>query len=292
MAGRATWKGVLKLAELQCGVALYPAVSASSHLVLHAMNRATGHRLHRAFIDPATDRPVARADQVKGYTPAEGETVVLEPGEVAAVVPESDKTLTIATFIPCAEIDPLYFDRPYHLAPAGPADDEGYALLGAGMRRGNVAAVARAVLFRRERRVLIRPHGAGLLAVTLRAAAEVRDAAEAFGGLADRPVAGEMRELAEHIIRTKSGRFDPATFTDRYEAALAALVKAKEEGRPLPAARPAPAENVVDLMTALRQSAEAGAQGGGAKGGAAKMGSAKVGSPRPPAPAKPRRRAG
>ncbi|MBP0581252.1 Ku protein [Labrys sp. LIt4] len=255
MAPRANWKGFLKIAEVACPVALYTAASASDRIVFHTLNRATGHRVHRVFIDGESGKTVPREEQVKGYETAPGEYVVLEAEEVASAVPESDKTLAVEAFIRCREIDDVYFDNPYYLAPANSEAQEVYAVIRDGMRASQVAALARTVLFRRVRTVLIRAHGAGLIATTLNFDYEVRPAEEIFDEVPDLTIKGEMLELAEHIIRTKSGRFDPSKFEDRYEEALADLVKAKIEGKPVPIRKEPVREKVVDLMAVLRESA-------------------------------------
>ena len=93
MAPRANWKGFLKIAEVTCPVALFTAASTSERIALHTINRATGHRVHRQFVDTETGAVVEPQDQVKGYEVAKDEYVVLEPDEIAAAVPEGDKTL-------------------------------------------------------------------------------------------------------------------------------------------------------------------------------------------------------
>lgn len=123
------------------------------------------------------------------------------------------------------------------------------------MKKAKVAAIARTVLFRRVRTVLIRPHGKGLIATTLNFDYEVRSSQEAFEELPDLKIEGEMLELAEHIIGTKKGSFDASAFDDRYEAAVAELVKAKIEGRALPKKKAPPASKPSDLLQALRESA-------------------------------------
>ncbi len=259
MAPRANWKGFLKIAELSCPVALYTAVSSSDRIAFHILNRSTGHRVQRQFVDQKTGDPVETADQVKGYETGQGEYVILQPEEIAAAVPESDKTLGVDAFIPCSEIDDVYFDRSYYLAPSDAAARETFALIRQGMHDRKVAALARTVLFRRVRTVLIRPHDAGMIATTLDFDYEVRSAAEAFADVEQLKIAGEMLDLAKHIIATKRGTFDPSAFHDRYEQALAELVRAKQEGRKIEAPKPPQPTKVVDLMEALRRSAGGGA---------------------------------
>jgi len=255
MAPRANWKGFLKIAELTCPVALHTAASTAERVSFNTINRDTGHRLHREFVDTQTGKPVPKEAQVKGYETAPGEYIMLEPEEVAAAVPQSDKTLNVGTFISCDEIDDVYLDKPYFLAPDGKHGADAYALIREGMRASGVAALAQTVLFRRLRTVLIRPHGKGMIATTLHYDHEIRRTEEAFSQIPDIKIKGEMLELAEHIIETKKGSFEPSSFVDRYEAALAELIKAKIEGREIEKAEPAKREKVIDLMEALRQSA-------------------------------------
>ena len=252
---RANWKGFLRLGELSCGVALYTAASQSERIAFHLLNRKTGHRLHREFVDSDTGKPVEAEDQVKGYETGQGDYVMLEPEEIAETVPESDKLLEIEQFIGCGEIDTVYFDRPYYLAPADRAAAEAFELIRDGMKRKEVAALARTVLFRRVRTVLLRAQDKGMIATTLKFDYEIRPAEDAFADLHKHKIEGEMLDLATHIIDTKRGDFDPAEFDDRYEDALAALVKAKLEGKPLPKPKPVRATKPSDLMEALRRSA-------------------------------------
>jgi DNA end-binding protein Ku len=255
LAPRANWKGYLKVAELTCPVALYTAASTSERIAFHTLNRETGHRVQRQFVDSDTGELVEREDQVKGYEIGNNDYIVLEPEEVAAAVPESDKTLAVEAFVPYDEVDDIYFDKPYYLTPSDKHGQEAFALIREGLRAKKVAALAQTVLFRRVRTVLIRAEDAGMIATTLNFDYAVRSAKDAFSGMPDMKIKGEMLDLAKHIIETKYGSFDPSEYKDRYEAALAELVKAKLEGKPIPARKPAKTEKVVDLMQALRESA-------------------------------------
>ncbi len=254
---RANWKGFIKFGEVSCPVALYTAASASERIAFNTLNRATGNRVRREFIDGETGEPVEKGDQVKGYETENGHYIVLEPEEVAAAVPDSDKTLAIESFIPCSEIDTVYFDKPYYLTP-DKMGTEAYVLLRDGMKKAKVAAIARTVLFRRLRTVLIRPHGKGLIASTLNFDYEVRSSQEAFEDQPDVKSDPELLEIAELIIEKKKGSFDVSAFDDRYEEAVTELVKAKIEGRSLPKKKAAPAAKAVDLLQALRESAGLG----------------------------------
>ena len=261
MAARANWKGVLKIGEVSCPVALYTAASTAERIAFHILNRKTGHRVHREFVDADTGKPVEAKEQLKGYETGAGDYIAFEPEEIERAVPDADKTLDVQSFVPCDQVDDTYFDRPYYLSPDKPAGAEAFALIRNSIAAANVVAIARTALFRRVRSVLIRAHGDGLIAHTLNFDYEVRSADEAFKELPAAKADGEMLDLALHIIKKKAGRFDPKKFDDRYDAALLELVKAKMEGRkiePLKAPEPTKAS---DLMEALRESAA----GGGAR---------------------------
>ncbi|MBB3389019.1 DNA end-binding protein Ku [Rhizobium sp. BK275] len=258
MAARASWKGHLKVGDLACAVGLYTAVSSSDRVSFNIVNRRTGHRVERQFVDSETGKPVERDDQVKGYRMESGDYILIESDEIAEIMPESDKVLNVQGFIPCDGIDKLYFDRPYYLAPVDEHDAEALALIARGMLDGKVAALAEAVLFRRNRTLLIRAHDDHIIATMLNFDYEVRSADSVFKDIPDIKFDKEMLDLAGHIIATKEGRFDPSEYHDRYEAALVELVKAKIEGRAPPKRKREPERKVVDLMEALRQSAKIG----------------------------------
>ncbi|MCW1407400.1 Ku protein [Rhizobium sp. 1AS11] len=251
---RAQWKGFLKFGEVSCGVALYTAASTSDRITFNTINKATGNRVNRIFIDSETEDPVPKEAQTKGFEIENGQYIIIDPEEVSAAIPESNKTLEIEAFIPCSDVDDVYFDKPYYLTPDKMGGDA-FAALRDAMKKSMVAAIARTVLFRRMRTVLIRPHGKGLIASTLNYDYEVRSSEKAFEEMPKLKIEGEMLDLAKHIISTKKGEFDPATFDDRYEAALADLVKAKLEGKSLPKPKKVQVSKPNDLLAALRESA-------------------------------------
>jgi len=255
MAGmRAQWKGFIKFGEVSAGVALYTAASTSDRITFNTINKATGNRVNRVFIDSGTEELVDKEQQTKGFEIENGQYIIIDPDEVAATIPDSNKTLEIEAFIPCSDVDDVYFDKPYYLTP-DKLGSEAFAALRDGMRKSKVAAIARTVLFRRMRTVLIRPHGKGLIATTLNYDYEVRSSKKAFEEMPKIKIEGEMLDLAKHIISTKKGDFDPTTFDDRYEAALEELVKAKIEGKSIPKRKNVEVSKPNDLLAALRESA-------------------------------------
>lgn len=257
MFPRAIWKGFLKIDELACPVALHAAASTSERVSFHTLNRRTGNRVHRQYVDEETGKPVEREDQVKGYETGRGEYALLEPDEIAAAVPQSDKTLDVEAFVACDKVDTVFFDRPYYITPAAESARKTFSVIREGLHAKAVAALARGVLFRRVRTLLVRAAEPGLVANTLNFDYEIRAADEVFDPIPRLRIKGEMLDLARHIIETRMGTFDPAAFDDRYDAALAELVRAKAEGRTIEAPKPAARGKVVDLMEALRRSAEA-----------------------------------
>ena len=288
MSPRASWKGFLRIADVTVPIGLYAAASTSERIALHTINRPTGHRVRREFVDAETGDAVERDEQVKGYEVAKGEYVSIEPDEIAAVMPHGDKTLTVSAFVGLADVDDVYFDKPYYLVPSDRSADETFAVVREGMRKAKVAAVAQAVLFRRARAVLIRPLDKGLAASTLNYDYEVRSAEQAFADVPKKAITGEMLDLAVHIIKTKQGAFDPRKFQDRYEDALAELVKLKLEGKAIPKREMRASEPTVNLMQALRDSA-AGARPSGKAQAKKRTGRRAAAKAKPTAP---RRKAG
>ncbi|AIC28073.1 ATP-dependent DNA helicase Ku-type protein [Rhizobium etli bv. phaseoli str. IE4803] len=254
-AHRAQWKGFIKFGEVSCGVGLYTAASTSERISFNTINKATGNRVNRIFVDSETGEPVPREAQTKGFEIENNQFIIIDPEEVAATIPESSKTLMIEAFIPCSDVDDVYFDKPYYLVPTDGVSGDAFAALRDGMKKSKVAAIARTVLFRRMRTVLIRPHGKGLIATTLNYDYEVRSSEKAFEAMPKTKIKGEMLDLAKHIIDTKKGTFNPAEFDDRYEVALAELVKAKIEGKALPKRKEVKVSKPNDLLAALRESA-------------------------------------
>lgn len=257
MAPRATWKGYIRIAELAFPVSLYAGATTSQRVSFHIINRKTGNRVSREYFDEETEKTVDREHQVKGYETGEGSYIILEPDEIAAALPDSDKTIHIDRFVPCDEVDTVFFDKPYYLAPDKGILGETFAVLREGMRRQKVAAIGRAVLFKRARTLVLRPEGPGLVANTLNYDYEVRAASDVFKDLPELKIEGEMLDLARHIIDTKRGEFDPRTFDDEYDQALADLIKAKAEGKEIKKPERKREEKVVNLLDALRESAKA-----------------------------------
>ena len=255
MAPRAYWKGFLKLSLVSCPVALYPASSASERTHFHQINRETGNRLRQQMVDSETGDEVEKDQKGRGYELSKGRYVEIEPDELEAVQIESTHTIEIDSFVPKADVDQRYLDRPYYIAPDGKSGADAFAVIRDAMKARDRVALARIVLTNREHVIALKPLGKGLLGTTLRYPYEVRDEDDYFDDIPSPRVSRDMVELAAHILESKAAKFDPGSFKDRYENALKALVKHKAAGKtielPEKAAR---GDNVIDLMDALKQS--------------------------------------
>jgi DNA end-binding protein Ku len=252
---RAFWKGYLKLSLVTCTVALYPASSQSEKTRFHQINRKTGNRLRQQMVDAETGRVVDKANKGRGYELGNGKYVEIEPEELEAVEIESTHIIEIDTFVPEAEIDKRYYERPYYIVPDGKTSEEAFVVIRDAMKDKGRVALARIVFANREHILAIEPWGKGMLGTTLRYDYEVRDEAEVFKGIASPRVPKDMVSLAGHILDSKAGHFDASKFKNEYELALRKLVKRKAAGKRIepPAEREQPS-NVIDLMDALRNS--------------------------------------
>ena len=257
MAPRPSWKGFLKLSLVSCAVSMYPATTTSQRIRFNIINKATGNRIHNEVVDAETGEPVDTEDRVKGYQVEKDQYVLLDDEELDNVALTSTHTIDIDEFVPMADVDRIYLDESYYIAPQDEVAQEAFAVIREAMHKEDLAGLARVVVYRRERLLLLRPRGKGLLATTLRYQNEVRDESEYFEDIPSTKVPADMLKLATHILETKKGKFDPAKFEDRYETALKELVKAKHAGKKTPVASDSRPSNVVNLMDALRRSAKA-----------------------------------
>jgi len=261
MAYRPSWQGHLKLSLVTCPVALYTATRSSGDVHFHLINPKTNNRIRMVTTDPDSG-PIDRSDLVKGYEISKGEYVLLTDEEIRSVKLESTKTIEIERFVPESDIDRIYWDNPYYLAPAGKMAQEPFAVIRTAMEKAGQIALGRVVLSTRERILALEPRGKGVLAYTIRSDAEVRKPEEIFDEIADIKPDSQMVAIAEKIIEQQEEAFDPSVFVDRYEEALKGLIADKQKGRKVSAVAEPEDTNVVDLMSALRASLS-GDRGGG-----------------------------
>ena len=267
MAPRPYWKGYLKLSLVSCAVALYAASSDSGRISFHWLNRQTGNRLRQQMIDPESSAAVEPEERVRGYALSKSEYLTVEEEELDAIEIESSHTIDIESFVRRSEIDPVFLNNAYYLAPDDKVAEEAFSVIREAMADEGVAGLGRTVIARRERLMVLEPRGKGILATTLHLSSEVRSEAAYFEGIAGMDIPREMLDLAKHIIHSKMGEFDISKFTDRYEDALVEMIRAKQAGRPVEAAKPRQPSNVINLMDALRKSIQAGEEEGEGRAG-------------------------
>jgi DNA end-binding protein Ku len=242
---------------------LYSATERSGDISFNLINPATGSRVKQIVLDAKTGDEVERKDLVRGYEYEKGQYVLLTNEELQSVRLESTRTIDIERFVDARSIDRIWWDEPHYLAPDGKAGLDAFVVIREALRGAGQIALARVSMHTRERMVAIEPRDKGFLVTTLRSHDDIRDADAIFESIpAQRPDA-KMIAIAEQIIKQQVGPFEPAEFRDRYEDALRALIQSKLDGGDGGVAAPAPrADNVIDLMEALRRSLE---EGGGTK---------------------------
>lgn len=253
MATRPTWQGYLRLSLVSCPVALYTATARTSDVSFNMLHKQTMNRIRMIPTDPETG-PVDRADIVKGYEIEKGQYVVVTEEEIRNVRLETTRTLDIERFVDADDIDRLYWNDPYFLAPDGDMAVEAFSVIRQAMEKAGKIALGRLVMHQRERLMALEPREKGILAYSLRSNREVKDAQDVFGAIPAAKPPAEMVEIAARIIDQKSGPFDPSKFNDRYEDALRALIKEKQKGHGVKKVEEPREADVIDLMDALKRS--------------------------------------
>jgi DNA end-binding protein Ku len=290
---RSIWTGTISFGLVTIPVKLYSAVQRKS-VRFHQLNSKTGVRIQQKRVDPSTGDEVDYNDIVKGYELTPDRYVVIEPDELEALDPKKTKTIEIEDFVDLDEIDPIFFDHPYYLAP-GPGGEKPYRLLLEAMKETGKVAIAKVVIRSKEQLVAIRPMGDVLGMTTMIFADEVVDA----GKLDEIPDPGDVKtskrevDIAKQLVGSLAGSFDPDKYHDTYRADVLDLIERKAQGEEI-AVQPAAdesAEPVPDLMAALKASLDAvrdrdaSAADGDGNGGAKKP-AAKKPAARRKAPAK------
>lgn len=255
MPPRPYWKGYLKLSLVSCPIALTPATSSTEKVSFRQINKETGNRIRYKKVDTETDEEVA-GDQIgKGYEVAKSEYLIMDDEELEGVQLESTHTIEIDQFVPFTQIDKRYYDSPYYIVPNDEVGSEAFAVIRKAMEGKGVTALGRVVMNKRERVIALEPFGKGLIGTTLHYDYEVRKADDYFDDIPDVKVPNEMLKLAEHIVESKAGDFDPKSFVDHYEEALIELIRKKKANEPIRKGTVSAPKNVVNLMEALRRSA-------------------------------------
>lgn len=258
MAARPTWQGHLKLSLVTCPVALYTATTSTNDVRFHLINPDTNNRIRMVPTDPDTG-PVERSDLVRGYEVSKDEYVLFDDADFDEVRLESTKTISIDRFVDEANIDRLYWADPFFVVPEKGAGVEAFAVIRDAMKKQGKVALGQLVLRGKERQLALEVRDKGLIAYTLRAHDEVRDASDYFDDIPTVKADADMVEIAARIIGQKEGDFDASQFNDRYDDALRDMIKAKAKGgKGLVDIAEPDDTNVIDLMAALKNSLKGG----------------------------------
>jgi len=257
---RSIWTGAISFGLVTVPVKMYSAVSRKS-VRFHQLNKETGVRIQQKRVDPTTGDEVRYEDIVKGYELTPDHYVIIEPGELDALDPKKTKSIEIEDFVALDEIDPIYFDHPYYLAP-GPGGSKPYRLLLEAMRETGRVAIANVVIRSKQQLVAVRPMGENVLAMsTMVYPDEVVDSSsiDELGAVEEVEVNSRELDIAKQLVDSLAGTFDADKYRDTYREEVLALVERKAEGKEI-AVQPAADEDdgeVPDLMSALKASLDA-----------------------------------
>jgi DNA end-binding protein Ku len=253
------WTGTISFGLVTVPVKMYSAVDRKT-VRFHQLSGKSGVRVAQKRVDPSTGEEVPYAEIVKGYELAPDRYVVIEPGELESLEPKKTKTIEIEEFVDLSQIDPVYYDHPYYLAP-GPGGSKPYRLLLEAMRETRKVAIARVVIRSKEQLVAVRPMGEALGMATMLFADEVLapDRLDEVAEAADVKTTARELDIAKQLVDSLAGDFEPDSFHDTYRQQVLELIERKAQGKAI-AVQPAPEEVAApapDLMSALKASLEA-----------------------------------
>lgn len=245
------WKGYLTFGLLSLPVKLYSA-ARSETVSFNQLHKTDNSRVKQVLYCQLEDKPIQRSDIVKGYEYEKDKYVVVEDEEIKKVAPKTAKTMEVLEFVQSAEVDPIFFESSYYLAP-DEAGEKPYALLFEALRKTGCVGVAKIAMHNREHIVILRPGPHGILLHTMYYRDEIRQVEEFR---TDRSLVKEKElELAMTLVKSLESAFEPDKYKDEYRENLKAMIKAKVEGREVvetaPAVHKAP---VIDILEALKMS--------------------------------------
>jgi DNA end-binding protein Ku len=253
MAARPTWKGYLKVSLVTIPVKVFPATESAATLSFNQLHAECKTRIQQKRWCPSCDREVPNTELVKGYEYQKGSYVVVTEEDIEKVRVESSKVIDLSQFTDVADIDPIYVDRAYYLAPDGPMAAESFAVMREGM--AGKAGIGKVALYGREYLVAVRPQKKGLVMYTLHHDAEIRsiDDVEELSSVPAKVKPEEMK-LAKQVIGTFDAELNLKDYQDEYKAGLRRIIDAKIAGEEVVAPEVQEPPKVVDLMEALRRS--------------------------------------
>lgn len=253
MAARSTWKGYLKISLVNIPVRVFPATDSASTISFNQLHAECQTRIKQKRWCHTCDREVDRSEIVKGYEFDKGRYVVLDDEDIAKVRPESTRIINLVKFAEDQEIDPIYLEKSYYLAPDGAVASEAFAVMREAMQ--GKAGIGKLAISGREHLVAVRPRDRGLVMHTLKRAAEVRsmDAIDELDALPEKVNPDEIK-LAQQVMGNFESELDLSEYTDEYQAELRKMIDAKVAGEEFVAPPEEAPEKVVNLMEALRKS--------------------------------------
>jgi DNA end-binding protein Ku len=253
MAARPTWKGVIKISLVNIPVRVFPATDSAATISFNQLHRVCNNRIQQKRWCPNCQVEVPISDIVKGYEFEKARYVVVDEEDIAKARPESTRVINLVQFATAEEIDPIYIERPYYLAPDGPMASESFAVIREGMK--GKAGIGKLALYGREYLVAVQPKDKGLVMYTLRTANEIRSmgAIDELGSVPEK-VKPEEVKLARQVIGTFESTLDLTEYKDEYQAELRRIIDAKIAGEEVTATPEEAPPKVVNLMEALRQS--------------------------------------
>ncbi|MET8468886.1 Ku protein [Streptomyces sp. NPDC006422] len=254
---RAIWTGVVTFGLVNVPVGLYTAVEDhTTHF--HQLQRGSSDRIRNQRVNERTGKKVSPDDIVKGYEVSEGQYVIVEQDELDDIAPGRSRTIDISDFVDLNEIEPVYFDRTYYLAPRDKENQKVYELLRAALAETDKAGIATFVMRGKQYLTALRAEDKILVLQTLHWQDEVRDPSKELPKLpSGRAGKGKELDTAVQLIDSLAAPWDPSRYRDTYETKVRELVEAKAEGHEVETAEEAPEPtNVVDLTEALRESLE------------------------------------
>ena len=253
MAARPTWKGFMKISLVTIPVRVFPATDAAATISFNQLHAECQTRIQQKRWCPHCEREVPISEIAKGYEFEKGRYVVMTEDDMSKVRPESTRVIDLVQFTDAAEIDPIYVEKPYYLAPDGPMAREAFAVMREGMK--GKAGIGKLALYGREYLVAVQPRDKGLVMYTMRHAKEVRSM-ENIDELETVPekVKPEEIKLAKQVIGNFEGALDLTEYSDKYQEELQRIIDAKVAGQEVVATEEETPPKVVNLMDALRQS--------------------------------------
>ncbi|HYY32917.1 MAG TPA: Ku protein [Gaiellaceae bacterium] len=251
---RTIWNGSINFGLVNIPIGLAVAQQRKD-VAFRPLHRECGTPIKQKRYCPFHERDVEADELVKGWEFAKNQFVMVEESDFEAVALQRSQSVDIIRFVPLDQVDPIYFDRTYYLAPADPeAQRRPYVLLLRAMQDAEMAAVGKFVLWGKENLCLIRPLGDSLALETLYFAEDIRPRAEIDEAVDETEVKDPELAMARQLVESLVGDFDPEDYENEYRNELRAMLEAKLAGKEIAKPEPLPEAPVVDLMEALKQS--------------------------------------